>query len=61
MLIRCQIRINNGLPFIPQLVNKPKSYSEYTENELLESIDKAFDDYNNGNYYTAEQIKNKFK
>ena len=52
-----QIKMNNGLPFTPKVVNRPRSIQEYTEEELYESCIKAYDDVKNGNGYTAEEVE----
>lgn len=55
-----QIKLNNGIPFTPVLTPKPKSYQDYTEEELEKSFDHAQAQYENGEYYTSEQMKEKF-
>ena len=52
-----QIKMNNGLPFTPKVINRPRSIKEYTEEELYESCIKAYDNVKNGNGYTAEEVE----
>lgn len=54
-----QIKLNNGLPFTPVLPPKPKTFQEYTEEELKKSFDHASAQYENGEYYTSKQMKEK--
>ncbi len=56
-----QIKMRNGLPFNPIVVERPKSYQEYTEEELADSIEESIKDYKNGKIYSIEDIKKEFK
>ena len=52
-----QIKMNNGLPFTPKVINRPKSLPEYTDEELYESCKKAYDSVKNGKGYTVEEVE----
>ena len=52
-----QIKMYNGLPFTPKIINKPKSINDYTEEELVNELEKAIDEVKDGNGYTVEQVE----
>lgn len=54
-----QIKMQNGIPFNP-VIPKPKTYNEYTEKELLDSINHSLNDYKNGNYYTLSEVEEEY-
>lgn len=60
-----QIKMNNGLPFTPKIINKPKTIHDYTEEELANELEKTIDEIKDGKYVTIEEmeqeLKNKFK
>ena len=60
-----QIKMNNGLPFTPKIINKPKTIHDYTEEELANELEKTKDEIKDGKYVTIEEmeqeLKNKFK
>jgi len=56
-----QIKMRNGLPFNPIVIERPKSYQEYTEEELADSIEESIKDHKNGKIYSIEDIKKEFK
>lgn len=60
-----QIKMYNGLPFTPKIINKPKSIRDYTEEELYDDLMQCIDDVKNGEGVPLEEmeqeLKNKFK
>ena len=56
-----QIKMRNGLPFTPVIVNKPKAYTDYTEDELAISVSEAMAEYNSKNVYSANEIETEMK
>lgn len=60
-----QIKMYNGLPFTPKIINKPRSIYDYTNEELVNEFEKSIDEFKDGKAYTIEQVeqelKNKFK
>ena len=55
-----QIKMYNGLPFTPKIINKPKSIYDYTEEELVNEFEKAIDEFKDGKGYTVEQVEEEF-
>ena len=55
-----QIKMCNGLPFTPKIINKPKSIYDYTEEELVNEFEKAIDEFKDGKGYTVEQVEEEF-
>ena len=55
-----QIKMYNGLPFTPKIINKPKSIYDYTEEELVNEFEKAVDEFKDGMGYTVEQVEEEF-
>lgn len=55
-----QIKMNNGLPFTPKIINKPKSIYDYTNEELVNEFEKAIDEFKDGKAYTIEQVEEEF-
>ncbi len=43
-----------------QVYQKPRTYNEYTKEELIALIDKAIEAYEKGYYYTLEEIEKEF-
>lgn len=56
-----QIKMRNGIPFNPVIVEKPRTYQEYAEEELADSIDEAISEYKQGRVYTIDELKKEFK
>ncbi len=52
-----QIIMNKGLPFELKLPKQSIFIEDYTDEELIESLEKTHKDYENGNYYTSEEVK----
>ena len=59
-----QIKMRNGIPFTPVILNMPKAYEDYTDDEIALMCDKAFEEHNNGTTISSEdvelELKNKF-
>ena len=56
-----QIVMRNGIPFSPTIVEKPKTYFDYTENELAESVDLALAEYDEGKVHSLEEVYKSIK
>ncbi len=53
-----QIILQNGIPFDVKLPHKtPVSFASLTKEEFNEAISEGVRDFENGNVYTAKQIK----
>ena len=55
-----QIKMNNGLPFTPKIINKPRSIYDYTNEELVNEFEKSIDEFKDGKAYTIEQVEEEF-
>ena len=52
-----QIKMSNGLPFTPKVINRPRVLSEYTEEELYDTFKSAVEEVRNGEGYTVEEVE----
>ncbi len=53
-----QVILQNGIPFDVKLPNKkPIDFASLTKEEFNEAISEGIRDFENGNLYTAKQIK----
>lgn len=55
-----QIKMYNGLPFTPKIINKPRSIYDYTNEELVNEFEKSIDEFKDGKAYTIEQVEEEF-
>ena len=51
-----QIIMNQGIPFDLKLRKQSVFASDYSKEELIESLDGVMKDFEAGNYYTSEQL-----
>ena len=52
-----QIKMYNGLPFTPKIINKPKTIHDYTEEELYDSVKQCIDEIKDGEGVSLEELR----
>ena len=56
-----QIKMRNGIPFNPVIVNAPKSYEDYTEDEVMMMCENAVNEYKTGSTISSKDVEAKLR